>query len=201
MKPKAASKGPATRGRIVDQAIARASVEGVGALTIGGLAGALGMSKSGLFAHFGSKEALQRAVLEETFRRFAADVVAPALAMSPGKSQLRALFANWIAWSQDAARPGGCPVAGAVFDFDGQPGEIRSLVGDGMRRLRQALVTALEAAKAVDLSPAADSQALAREIIGLYLAQHVDRWLLDEPSAGEDAMAAFDRLLDRASRV
>src|SRR5271165_7176853 len=109
------SKSKSTRDTILERAVAGASLRGLNALTIGTLAAELDMSKSGLFAHFGSKEVLQREVVTETIRLFTGQAVLPALAEEPGSAQVRALFHNWIAWSLDERRPGGCPLAGAAF--------------------------------------------------------------------------------------
>ena len=92
------AKGEATRGAILDRAVGMASLRGLKGITIGDLAGSLGMSKSGLYVHFGSKEALQLAVIERVFDTFSRDVAVPALALPDGREQLIALFSNWVAW-------------------------------------------------------------------------------------------------------
>lgn len=191
------SKNGKTRQSIVSQAIAGASLRGLNALTIGTLATDLKMSKSGLFAHFGSKESLQREVVSETFRLFAEEVVHPALKAEAGVAQIRALFANWIAWSLE--RPGGCPIAGAAFDLDGQPGEVRELVADGFRRLAQIWGDAIERAKRIDLSRDTDTDRLVLLIFGLYFAHHVHRWLLDDLTSADRTLSAFDSLLCQPS--
>jgi AcrR family transcriptional regulator len=193
------TKSKSTREAILDRAVAGASLRGLNALTIGTLAAELEMSKSGLFAHFGSKEVLQREVVTETFRLFTEQVVRPALALPPGADQLRALFENWIAWSLDERRPGGCPLAGAAFDIDGQPGEVRDLVAGGFRRWSGFLKDAIEKAKRIDLRQAIDADTLVLEIFGLYFAHHVYRWLMDDLAASQRALAAFDDLLRRAT--
>jgi AcrR family transcriptional regulator len=191
-------KGAITRGRIMSEAITSASRDGVGALTIGSLAHALSMSKSGLFAHFGSKDALQAAVVAETVERFASDVVKPALALPPGRAQVRQLLENWIAWSCDARHPGGCPMISAVFDLDTQPGEARDLLVAAMERWRSALIAAVDRAKKIDMPAKIDCEGLVMEIFGLYLAQHTYHWLLGEEHAGATALKAFDAALERA---
>ncbi|NNG04991.1 MAG: TetR/AcrR family transcriptional regulator [Inquilinus sp.] len=188
-------KGQATRQRIVDRAIASASQDGIDTLTIGALAAELGMSKSGLFTHFGSKEALQIEVVDETVRRFTEEVVRPALALPPGKNQLRRMFGDWVAWSFDDTRPGGCPLAAAAFDFDGQPGDVRQRLAENIALWRQVLRNAVEAAKAVDLAATVDSDDLVLRIIGLYFAQHLYHWLLDDNGAGDAALRSFEALL------
>ncbi len=100
------SKGEATRGVILDEAGQLARRVGLGGLTIGSLATQTGMSKSGLFAHFGSKESLQLQVVEHNTERFTLEVIRPALKAPRGEPRVRALFANWLEW--DSAE-GGCP--------------------------------------------------------------------------------------------
>jgi AcrR family transcriptional regulator len=188
-------KSKSTRETILERAVADASLRGLNALTIGTLAAELDMSKSGLFAHFGSKEALQRATVQETIRLFTDQCVLPALALPPGKTQIRSLFRNWIAWSLDEQRPGGCPMAGAAFDMDGQPGEVRDLVADGFRRWAAALKDVIEKAKRVDLDPNVDADTLILQIFGLYFSHHLYRWLLDDRTATERTFAAFENVL------
>lgn len=193
------SKGDATRGKILDYAARTASTAGLEALTIGALAGELSMSKSGLFAHFGSKEALQRAVIEHVLAQFAADVAAPALALPPGRAQVRALAANWIAWSRAPDRPGGCPLAAAAFDLDAQPGALRDQLAAAYAEWRATLVAAVERGKQADIPGHVDANEIALEIFGLYFAQHVHQWLLDDPSAGARALKRLDALLGGAA--
>jgi len=97
------AKGEETRAAILARAFELATVAGVSGLSIGRLAEATGLSKSGLFAHFGSKEALEVAVVEEAARQFIAEVMVPALRVPRGEPRLRAMFGNWLVWGD---RPG-----------------------------------------------------------------------------------------------
>jgi AcrR family transcriptional regulator len=113
MSPSAArlaTKGEETRAQILAAAVQQASAAGFESLTIGTLAERTGMSKSGLFAHFGSKLELQMATLDEAARQFTEQVFMPALKAPRGLKRLRALFENWIVWPMRARLPGGCPV-------------------------------------------------------------------------------------------
>jgi AcrR family transcriptional regulator len=116
------SKGQETRGVILDEAGRLARRVGLGGLTIGSLATQTGMSKSGLFAHFGSKESLQLQVLEHSSERFVDDVIRPALKAPRGEPRVRDLFERWIAWD---SLEGGCPLVAASFELDDQPGAVR----------------------------------------------------------------------------
>src|SRR5512140_581658 len=118
-------KGAQTREAILDHGLRLASELGLEGLTIGRLAEALELSKSGLFAHFGSKEALQVAVLDRAGERFAEVVVRPALAAPRGEARLRALFERWLAWPREVALPGGCIFVQAASELDDRPGAAR----------------------------------------------------------------------------
>lgn len=189
------SKGNQTRDRILGHAMRMASVSGLDQLSIGGLAQDLKMSKSGLFAHFGSREVLQVAVIEATIRCFEAEVVQPALALPPGQGQLRALVQNWIGWSYGEDRPGGCSLAAAAFEFDGQAGRVRDRVAAAFKLWRRTLLRAVERGKEVDIPAGVDGEELVGEIFGLYFSQHLFHWLLGEAGAGEAALMRYDRIV------
>ena len=118
-------KGEQTRGAILERGVALASVVGLEGLSIGELAAATGLSKSGLFAHFGSKEALQIQVLESAAARFVDMVFAPALKEPRGEPRLRALFENWLAWEASDFLPGGCLFMATAAELDDRPGPVR----------------------------------------------------------------------------
>jgi AcrR family transcriptional regulator len=192
------SKGEETRQAILSRAFELATVVGLSGLSIGRLAEATGLSKSGLFAHFGSKEALEVAVVEEASRQFVQEVMVPALREPRGEPRLRALVERWIAWSQ---RPGGCFFAGASTELDDRPGPPR----DALVRAIKDWVD--ELAKAVRIGireghfrPDVDPDQVAFEIYGIVLGMHTFHRFLREPTTLDRARKAFERLLD-ASRV
>ena len=192
-------KGPSTRQRIVGRAVAMASLDGVEALTIGTLAGDLGMSKSGLFAHFGSREGLQLAAIDRIVEQFTAEVVRPALGIPPGIGQLRVLTEGWLSWSHAPERPGGCPLAAAAFEFDSQTGPVRDRVASAFALWRRVLVKAIEAGKKNDIREDCDAEALAFAIFGLYFAHHIHRWLLRSTDASTAARESLRALLASSS--
>src|SRR6266581_4249093 len=118
-------KGEATRLAILDHAVRFASQVGLSGISIGRLAGDLGLSKSGLFAHFQSKETLQIQVLEAAADRFVKEVIRPALAQPRGEPRLRALFERWLAWAKSQKMPGGCLFVAAAVELDDRPGPVR----------------------------------------------------------------------------
>ena len=121
------SRGTQTRSDILSHALNHASRIGLSGLSIGTLARDVGMSKSGLFAHFGSKEELQRAVLESAAERFVAEIILPAIKQPRGLPRVRALFENWVVWSQSSKREGGCLFVSGSSEFDDRPGVVREL--------------------------------------------------------------------------
>ena len=109
------AKGDRTRARILDEAVDLASIQGIGSLTIGPLAERLGLSKSGLFAHFRSKEVLQIETLGRAAELFRADVTEPIRLVPDRTDRLRVFFERWIAWLEDSRLTGGCPILSRVF--------------------------------------------------------------------------------------
>lgn len=188
----APTKGSITRERIVDAALARASLEGLNALSIGELAQAVGMSKSGLFAHFGSKEALQLAVLEAMQRRFGDTVWRPIKVEARGAARLRALFPRWLDWIDGEELPGGCPIQAAVVEFDDQPGPLRDALHASQRRWIETI-----AREVTNSRPQADGEQFAFELNGVIMAYTASRKLLDDPRARERAETAFAALIER----
>src|SRR6202171_4317919 len=140
------TKGEETRSQILSAAVEQASSAGFESLTIGTLAEKTGMSKSGLFAHFGSKLELQIASLDECARQFTEAVFLPALKAPRGVRRLRALFENWITWPQRANLPGGCPIDAARREYDHQPGPMRDAVLERQRLLDRELSKAVQLA-------------------------------------------------------
>jgi AcrR family transcriptional regulator len=189
------SKGEATKAAILHQAVALASVNGLEGLSIGRLAELTGLSKSGLFGHFGSKEALQRAVLESVVEDFRAAVIAPALKDSSGTGSLHRLFAGWLAWAAADDKSGGCPLLGAAIELDDQPGRLRDYLVEQQKAWFDCIARA--AAKAVaqgEFRRDLDVQQFAFEFHGIGLGFNFAHRLLDDRKAGARAKQAFQRL-------
>jgi AcrR family transcriptional regulator len=191
-------KGQRTRQDILGQAVALASEYGLEGLTIGSLAGRLHMSKSGLFAHFGSKEDLQLATLKNARERFERSVFSPSLAAPRGLPRLRELFGRWLAWSDDSAMPGGCVIIGATTEYDDRPGPVRDALVASQQDLRLALARAVELASAEGhLRRDTDPGQFAFELFAIVYAAHHDRRLLQDPAAAQRATTAFEALVAR----
>jgi AcrR family transcriptional regulator len=194
----APTKGEQTRAAILDAALAISSKLGLEGLTIGTLADATGLSKSGLFAHFGSREDLQLAVLEHAAQRYGEKVFQPALKIVRGLPRLRALFESWLDWSVASGLPGGCIMISAAAEYDDRPGPIRDAVIDYQRR-----GTAISE-KAVSLAIGeghlradTDPEQIAFEMLGIILANHNHRRLLGDKEARKRALTAFEHLIAR----
>lgn len=193
------SKGAETRRAILDEALALSSTVGLENLTIGTLAKTVGMSKSGLFAHFSSKEALQIHVIEEAADRFVTFVVAPALRERRGEPRVRALFERWLDWNRAPFLPGGCPFVAAAAEMDDRPGPVRDRLVGAFRDWLDVLATA--ARTAVDqghFRADLDVEQFAFEHHALDLGYHLYSRLLDDPMAEARVRASFERLLKSA---
>lgn len=190
------SKGDQTRVRILRHAMRVASRDGLEGLSIGELAAALDMSKSGLFAHFGSKEELQLEVLRTASREFEETVVRPALKAPRGVPRLRQLFENWIDWATAPQRRGGCIFAGAAFELDDRPGPARDYLVEAEKQLLHTLTRTVELGiESGALRPGLDCELLAFQVHSILLGFHHARRLLRMRGAEAMARRAFEQLM------
>ncbi|MGH3649032.1 MAG: TetR/AcrR family transcriptional regulator [Micromonosporaceae bacterium] len=191
-------KGETTRVAVLDRAISLASQTGLGGLTIGSLASAAELSKSGLFAHFRSKEALQLQVLARASERFVDLVVRPALAAPRGEPRVRELFERWLAWDRDAL-PGGCIFVAASFELDDQPGPVRDRLVADQRDWNDTVVHIFSTGITErHFRPDADPEQFAQDMQGLMLGCHWTSRLLGDPAAEDRARHGFEALLTAA---
>ena len=193
-----ASKGEETRSAILKAALKHASTEGFEAITIGSLAEKTGMSKSGLFAHFGSKEELQIATLDEAIRRFNEVTILPALSAPRGLKRLNAMCDNWLMWTTRCDLTG-CPMMTAITEFDDRPGAVRDALLKHMQRMQDSLVKSIQ--MTVDTGEFAadtDPEQLAFEFFGILASCYRSRNLFRSEDANVRARKAFDRLFASA---
>lgn len=187
------SKRASTRELILDHAYALARKDGLEGLSIGTLAADVDMSKSGVFAHFGSREELQLAVLDAGGQRFAAQVLLPALKQPRGLPRLRAIVANWSEWAREYQS--GCVLLSAASEYDGRNGALHDKVvsqqADWRGGLQQAIAQAVTEGH---LRSDTDTAQLAFEIYALMLGLHHDAGLFGFDEAGQRAAQAFERL-------
>jgi AcrR family transcriptional regulator len=192
------AKGERTRKEIIDHAFELAKEAGLEGVSLGVLASHAGLSKSGLFAHFKSKEALQLGVLEEAVERFSATVVRPAVQHPRGEPRVRALFEHFLRWKGET-NPSGCIFMALSYEYDDRPGPIRDRLVAVLREwhetIRRVAETAVEqGAFRAEL----DSDLFAFEFLGIAMSHHHASRLLEHPQAGRLNAAAFEALLVRS---
>ena len=192
------SKGQETRTAILDDAVSLASRVGFTALSIGQLAETTGMSKSGLFAHFRSKEALQLATLERGRERFTDLVIRPTLATPRGIARVRALFDHWLAW-ETGALEGGCIFVAGSIEYDDQPGAMHDALVRNQRDWADFLETVIRTAVTEgDLRSDLDVEQFAFLLQGLIYAFHHASRLLRDPRAHDHTRRGLEQLLATA---
>jgi len=197
---RALQKGQQTKLAIVEAALGLATQIGLEGLSIGVLAEVMHMSKSGVFAHFGSREELQISVIREYFNRFEQEVFYPALHASRGLPRLKALFANWMKRVAVEIQSGCIFISGAV-EFDDRPGPVRDALASSVKTWLAALYRAVVQAKqAGHLCDDADEHQMAFEIHGLILALHYEARFLKTPGSMARANKGFDNILARYGR-
>jgi AcrR family transcriptional regulator len=190
-------KGQLTKAAIVDAALGLATQIGLEGLSIGALAEVMHMSKSGVFAHFGSREELQISVVREYHARFEEEVFFPVLQQARGLPRLRAMFQNWMMRTSVEIDSGCLYISGAV-EFDDRPGPVRDALAGSVRTWLAAMQRALVQAKeAGDLRADADEQQMAFEIHGLILALHYEARFLKTPGSLDRANTGFANILAR----
>jgi AcrR family transcriptional regulator len=190
-------KGDRTRATILERAVDLASLEGLEGLTIGRLADDLEMSKSGLFAHFGSKEDLQLATIQAASERFIEQVFRPALAAPRGVPRLLAICRSWLHYVKRAVFPGGCFFAAASFEMDGRSGPVRDAVEGTMNAWISAIEKAVQIA--IDeghLDPHVEPAQVAFEINAIFFGANFAYNLRQDKRALQRAEKAIEARLD-----
>ena len=189
-------KGESTKTAVLDEATELASLVGLGGLTIGTLAAATKLSKSGLYAHFASKEALQVEVLQHARDHFTDVVMRPTLATPRGEPRLRQFFDRWLTW-QSTGYGGGCIFVDAASEFDDQEGAVRDeLVRAERDKLESVILIVGTAVSEGHFRDDVDPEQFAYELEGIVLAHHHARRLMRDDAAENRARRAFERLLD-----
>ncbi|MEO8858511.1 MAG: TetR/AcrR family transcriptional regulator [Burkholderiaceae bacterium] len=190
-------KGQQTKAAIVRAALEQATRVGLEGLSIGALAERMQMSKSGVFAHFGSREELQIAVIHEYFHQFEHEVFLPVMQLPRGLPRVRALFANWMKRVAQEIQSGCIFISGAV-EFDDRPGPVRDALANAVSTWLDALRRAVvQAGQEGHLHGAAEGHQMAFEIHGLILALHYEARFLHKPGALARAHAGFAHVLAR----
>lgn len=194
---RALHKGQQTKAVIIDAALGLAAQIGLEGLSIGAVAEVTGMSKSGVFAHFGSREELQISVVREYHARFEDEVFYPALREPRGLPRLRAMFANWMRRTSTEIDSGCIYISGAV-EFDDRPGPVRDALAESVNTWLAAMIRAIvQARQENQLRADADERQVAFEIHGLILALHYEARFLKSPGSLARATLGFDNILHR----
>ncbi|MFT3778191.1 MAG: TetR/AcrR family transcriptional regulator [Ottowia sp.] len=196
--PRALAKGRQTKAAIIDAALRLATQVGLEGLSIGALAEAMGMSKSGVFAHFGSRDELQISVVREYSARFEEQVFAPAMLAPRGLPRVRALFDHWMRYTSAELDGGGCLFISGAVEFDDRPGPVRDALAQTVGLWTGTLARAVAQAKAEGhLTPLADEAQVVFETHALILALHYEARFLRLPGAALRAVRGFDNVLAR----
>lgn len=192
------SKGTETRQAILHEGVETAHRVGLGGLTIGALASTTGLSKSGLFAHFKSKESLQLEVLAQARAEFIDMVVRPALATKRGEPRVRELFERWVECGR-TRMPGGCLFVKAATELDEQRGPVRDQVMQDHRDLYDSIAQIFSTGITEgQFRPDADPVQFASDLNGVMLAFYHAHRLMEDPQAEARARRSFETLLDAA---
>jgi AcrR family transcriptional regulator len=195
-------KGQLTRKHILGHAASLASRIGLGGLSIGALAETLSLSKSGLWAHFKSREQLQLEVLEFAAGQFVELVLRPALGAARGEPRVRALFEGWLAWPKRSGLSGGCFFVAAASELDDQPGPVRTRLVELQRDFMESIANTVRSGiKEGHFRAHSDPEQFAQDLYGVMLACHHATRLLQEPRAVERSRRAFEALVQGLRRA
>jgi AcrR family transcriptional regulator len=196
---RAPQKGQQTKAVIIDAALNLAAQIGLEGLSIGAIAEVTQMSKSGVFAHFGSREELQISVVREYHTRFEQEVFYTAMTAERGLPRLRAMFSNWMKRTSAEIDSGCIYISGAV-EFDDRPGPVRDALADSVNTWLAAMHRAvLQAQEEGHLRADADAKQIAFEIHALILALHYEARFLRLSDSLARANAGFDNILARSA--
>jgi AcrR family transcriptional regulator len=189
-------KSELTRTAIIGAAMDLALTDGLEAITLQAVASRLALSKSGVFSRVGSREALQKAVIEEYGRRFLADVFVPAMQKPKGLARLEDIVERWIARTRDIEAETGCIYMAGAFEYDDREGELRDLLLAEITRWRAALRrTVLQAVETGELRADTDAAQVVSEINGLVMGLLHDARFLRDPQAADRAKQTWQRIL------
>ncbi|MEM7735951.1 MAG: TetR/AcrR family transcriptional regulator [Deinococcota bacterium] len=192
-------KGKMTRERLLWHGLQLVSVEGFRQVSVGALAKASKLSKSGVFAHFGSSEALQLALLDAAAELANKDVFEPAMQAPVGLAQLRTLFERLLGWTTRAGLPGGCPFVAAASEFDDLEGSIHDYLIKSLEHWLGLFQDIIQHAVAQgELDPSVDAKAFTWQLFGLYNMHHTMQHLMHDPDADRIALQGFETLVNTA---
>ncbi len=193
-------KGEATRSRIVEEAARQAARRGLAGVSLGDVAEAVGLSKSGLFKHFDSRDDMDLAIVEAVVDRFRATLWDPAEALPPGRSRVEEVFRRWLHWDETEWAETGCPVMALSVELDDQPGPLKEVLKQRLQVFRRNVVGEFRLLRDPPLSEA-EAQAAYFQMKSFILGMSDARRMMGDLDAERSAVAAFEALLDRTSRI
>jgi len=193
-------KGEATRSRIVGEAARQAAVRGLSGVSLGDLADCVGLSKSGLFKHFDSKEDMHLAIVELTLDKFRETIWTPAEALAPGRARVEEVFRRWLHWGETEWAESGCPIMALSVELDDQPGPLKDVLQTRLQRFRRNVVGEFRLLRDPPLSEA-EAQAAYFQMKSFILGHGDSRRMMGDLDAERSAIAAFEALLDRTSKI
>lgn len=193
-------KGEATRARILEEAARQAALRGLTGVSLNDVADAVGLSKSGLFKHFESKDDMHLAVVEMITDRFRERVWEPAAELPPGRARLEKVFDRWLAWSEDEWAESGCPINQFSVELDDQPGPLQDLLRRQLKGFRKTVVREFFAMRDPPLSEG-EAGAAYFQMKSFFLGHADARRMMGDADARRSAIEAFDALLDRTARA
>jgi AcrR family transcriptional regulator len=193
-------KGEATRQRILDEAARQGAQRGLSGVSLADVAQAAGLSKSGLFKHFDSKEAMQLAVVEQVMERFTEVIWRPAESLPRGRERLAKVFDLWLDWEEKLWAESGCPIMAFSVELDDRAGPVRDHLHKRLQQWRRTLVNEFLALREPPLTEA-EAQAAYFQMKSFALGHSDARRMMGDADARRSANAAFDALLDRTSRA
>jgi AcrR family transcriptional regulator len=195
----AVRKGEATRLRVIEEAARQAAVRGLASVSLSDVADAVGLSKSGLFKHFDTKEEMQLAVVEATSARFHAFILDAAMDAPPGRPRVERIFERWLEWGDTEWRASGCPMYAFSVELDDQPGPLRDTLRERLAAFRARAIAEFRARRDPPLSH--DEAQAAYFQTKSFLLGHADaRRMMGDADARRATEAAFRALLDRTSQ-
>ena len=188
-----------THQQLLRHGLGLVSSYGFAGVTLGELAAQAKLSKSGVFAHFGSSEALQLELLQAAAALAGKEVVEPAMQAPPGLPRLRRLFDRWLGWAPRSGLPGGCPFVAATAEFDDVEGAVRDYLLETLGELLSVFQRVIgEAVELKQLGAETDAKALAWQLFGLYSAHHTMQRLMRDQEADAVALQGFETLIGAA---
>jgi AcrR family transcriptional regulator len=191
-------KGEATRLRILEAAARQAAARGLTTVSLADVADGVGLSKSGLFKHFDSKEAMQLAIIELVCARFIDFVWTAAADEPPGRARLQRAFDRWLEWGEHEWADCGCPVNAFISELDDQPGAVRDLLRERLQAFRDTGIGEMRRVRQPPLTEA-EAQAAYFQMRSFVLGHADARRMMGDRDARDPARAAFEAMLDRVS--